>query len=266
MTKGVHGFDIYLQVPIEAGTASPEQFLAGAIPALIQVKGTMRERISVELRVWRKLLEAPCPSFFLIYQYADRSSLQPKRVVLLHLSGKLLEAAAARIWKADAGEGARAGQTMDLVWDEVDELSPPTASTLVDRLRTAIGEPSRYVRSKLAARESAGRGERPFKFHVRRSGPSLFEIDRQAAEFAVGLRAELPLDLVYAFEERFGVKRSLTGTSSADGAVLSWPGDEPPMEACTLILVDTVSGEELTLHARVAVSVRVSPGLGRMRR
>lgn len=250
-TPDLHGFDLYVQVP-----AAAEQLLFGTGAAVVQVKGTTGRRVSVELSVWKALIEVPLPAFFLVYWYPSKAKLEPTRAFLVHVDGALLEAAVERIWKS--GGRSLAKQKMDLTWKAAHELAPVTAERFVAALHSSIGTPSEYASRKVETRQRAGHSARPITVVMRRSSAN---VDVEMAEFAVGLRRELRADRMEMFETRFGAKRPLPDKSAIDGATMSWPEEGPPMEAAEVRFINHRTGDETCVSARVAVSTRVFPWL-----
>jgi len=68
---------------------------------LLQVKGTERAFVDVTLDVWKKLIEAPLPAFFVVAKYA-RGQPKPDAFYVVHVSGECAARAAERLWQFEA--------------------------------------------------------------------------------------------------------------------------------------------------------------------
>jgi hypothetical protein len=206
----VEGWDLLIRIHPPTSTQAALDMREGDISVLVQVKSTVADaaRSDVTLSNWERLAKHPLPSFYAIVVYDPaqygNDILQINDVFLVHVDGTWISKTLARL--RTPNELPPHKQTMALVWTEANKLSPPYDTSLVRQLATDVGGGLEYIATKIRWLQQTGFEDRPMKIYIETAKmPGYDSVDRQMAEFAVGLLNHLPSKLVKAELTRFGL-------------------------------------------------------------
>lgn len=202
------GWDFFLEFPfLEPERGRPWDTASPRIQCLIQVKGkdlnslTQKQR-NVKLDNWQKLIYAPLPAFFVIYEF-DGSVLQT--AYLVHVDKQWMEKGLQRLRQARHGESTPLHkQSMTLTWSDDDKIEPTTGRGLASAILQHIGHDfDTYVEEKQKSRLGAG-SPIPFLMHVRGGEySSVDEMYTDLVDFALGIK-ESEFSVTIEKDVRFG--------------------------------------------------------------
>lgn len=254
------GWDLIFEFPPEPGHSWPE-FSAPELTCKVQVKGTRatHRRRGVSLANWIRFLKDPLPCFFLVLEY-EPGATSCSRAFLVHVGSSLVHQILKRA-REDASRQhkrtkRRPNGTMDLTWSEADQLPSLGGAALTDTIRRNVGHMHEYARRKMEWHDTVGfdGGRYRIKFRT----PNTAETNDLIADFAVGLRDDLPVGHVTRTEVRFGIPRTIG--EAVSNAFIEIPR-RPSLGPSTVSITSRTKGESVLFSAKTYASASLFPDL-----
>lgn len=153
------GWDFVLEFPQAESSDSPLDLRPPEISCLVQVKTTAsdRQRRSIRLDHWERLVKYPLPAFYLVIVYG-RESNDVKEAYLVHIGKKWTEKVLKRLRMLgpNADESIRR-KTLDLTWSDRERIMPLNGLGLEAAIRSYIGDRlDTYVNEKAQILQDVG--------------------------------------------------------------------------------------------------------------
>ena len=198
------GWDLIAEVPGQ-NRSHPEARPAG-LTCFLQIKGTRSEsgRISIKLDNWEHAVKRPIPFFFVIVEYAGNDV---KSVAVVHVDQAWTAKVMQRLRSVDVDSAESIHKlSMSLTWSDSDKLGPDRGADLERRIREAIGtDQGQYIQRKISWLDDP---ESTIRVTLETRLPTDEAAFRAMADFAVGLRKELPVNILRIDRQCFGVTTS----------------------------------------------------------
>lgn len=213
VTYDTEGWDYFLQFPFETEVSVPTlDQRASRIECLVQVKGTddsEKNRESISLSNWERLIRSPLPAFFLVIDYGLQN--QPVKAYLIHVDKKWISSVLHRLRELDSVDAQRLHKkTLDLTWTEDDKIELLEGDGLKKSILAQIPEGMDvYFKQKLEARENAG-DPTPALLKFTASFDSEEKFWNTLVDFAIGIKEDIPVSkLILQEDVRFGIPASV---------------------------------------------------------
>ncbi len=204
------GWDVLLELPM-VRLANPSfslDLLPGALSCKVQVKTTMSDnaRISLKLSNWHLMVTDSTPWF--VARIVLDESLQVVDRHLIHVNEHWTASVLKRMRELDVCEAERLHKhELELKWNDDERLDAPEAEALEQRLRDAIGtDATAYAGTKKRWWQRVGYDESRRKRVQFTPGESPDFLEEQA-DFAIGLRARLPIARMRVEDLRFDLPK-----------------------------------------------------------
>ncbi|MBI5301481.1 MAG: hypothetical protein HY868_05035 [Chloroflexi bacterium] len=251
------GWDFLLQFPPTLPVAGvPLDLRATRIECFVQVKGieTTRQRKSITLSNWEKLVGSPLPAFFLIIEFGKEND--PQHAYLVHVNEEWIAKVLKRLRELPDTEKESLNQhTLDLTWSMADRIDTLNGKGLSTAIRRHIGNDfDKYVQKKKNLREKVGHNaDAIFKF-TSTGFKSVYDMHEQWMDFAIGLRDSLPVS-TFTIEKqvRFGIPAE--HIEHQDGMV----SITPLGKSVTLLISNTEKSKESRFHAMLYTPTSFDP-------
>lgn len=257
------GWDFLVEIP-DIETTLPADVHGPWQTAKVQVKGVHShvERKSVKLDNWAHAVRDLTPFFFVVVVIDDsvHESPQVTAAFLAHVDEARCSHVLKRLRDQTDDSPALHEQTVDLVWRPNEELAHEPAPSLVQRLRTTIGHPHKYMSEKLRWFQTAGYQEEPVRVKISPLSGELDVVLGMVADFAIGLRRRLPIRSMEVIDERFDSPRSIAPFQGAVPDYIEMSGLRPNLKVrLDLGLLD--HSDEMSLQCDAYVSTLIFPQL-----
>jgi len=222
------GWDYLLEWPQRTKFRSGEiSFPLDRRPAplqcLLQVKSTeKRQRASVKLSVWDRLVQTPLPCFFLVLEFDWKT--EPQRAYLVHLDKEWIRRVLQRLREISAKGGAVElnRKTLDLRWNQRDQLSSPDGQALRQAVQNHVGgSMADYVSRKRKLVESVGYEDTYKRLNITSRPPTDWRGDPEdvLVDWALGLLPYIAFDTAELFDLRFGIPAPQPDEVSGAGSI-----------------------------------------------
>lgn len=218
VSQDLLGWDYHLQLPRTPSTighaldARPPE-----ASCFVQVKTTVKSRRSwsIRLSVWERLTKERRPVFFFV-ALLHPSTKHLQTAFLVHLGPDLMAEVLRELRSVPTDEAsALHKRSLALRWAEKDKVVPLTGARLREMIAHHIGSDILgYEQEKQRLLQTLGYPKHPIRFTFNVVGSSADEVHRMLAEFSVGLRTQLPVELTRLTSERFGIEQPLDSSSA----------------------------------------------------
>lgn len=203
------GWDFILQFPEVLPGDSPLDLIQPRIECFVQVKGvgTAKNRLSLPLSNWMKLVFSPLPAFFLIIDYGNNNT-DPEQAYMVAVDETVISNVMKRLRQISPNAPASLQKkTLDLVWKEENRLMSLDGKGLQSAIQNHIGNDfGTYILEKDRLRKEIGINT-PFLARFSLCQMKIYDnLREQQVDFAVGLIDEIPISkLVIEENIRFGI-------------------------------------------------------------
>lgn len=243
-TEDRTGWDFVVELPPSNAQSRP-------VTCKVQVKtvGADVTSIPIALSHWRNMVRDHVPWFVVVISIDDAD--RTRAVHLLSVEGTVIDRAVKSLARTSKVKLSKRVMTVNVA-----DCRAVGESQIFDEIRTVIGDPVDYLQKKVAtlalAQEKAleTRGQLTFEFSSRE------EFIRHAAEFAVGLRTELPFRRFTLAERSLGVDGRKVDHGT--GGTISIP-ELPSMGTSTVVLKKPERALRLAREFETRTSLQVFP-------
>jgi len=208
------GWDFLLEWPTEDHNRASGRITLDRQPSplqcLIQVKSTDqgRQRCSVKLSNWFRMVRTPLPTFFLVLVFAGEDECQD--AYLVHVGEREIRKTLERIRKVSVEQGRATlnKYTLDLSWGENDRLPSFGGACLEQAVRRYVhGSLEDYVKEKLELVNTVGYEEQISEIKVQLRAPEGWSGDPEdlLVDFLLGLVPHLEIESGEMTDVRFGI-------------------------------------------------------------
>lgn len=244
------GWDYWLEFPTNLDAdAVPWDKQSTGHKCVVQVKGTQstRRRRSVKLSVWNQLVKRPLPAFFVIIHFNDAGD-HVEHAYLVHVGESEIRRVLERLREASLDSDGRPlnKRTLDLTWNDENQLSPPYPSSLSEAISDFIGDSlDDYIQWKLELKNSVGYGEVVGDLKVKLRIPDEYKDHPEdlLIDWSLGLVEEIDVIEGEFGDVRFNKRVPIIGADDLESGILRT--DRTPVATGILSF-------ESTKHHRIA--------------
>jgi len=251
-TYDKEGWDYFLQFPFETEASVPTlDQRPSRVECFVQVKGTddsEKNRKSISLSNWERLIRNPLPAFFLIIDYSLKN--QPVNAYLIHVDKKWIISVLHRLRELGSDDAQRLHKkTLDLTWTEDDKIEFLEGDGLKKAILAYIPEGmSIYIKQKQESQENVG-DPTPALLEFTAVFATQEEFWNSLVDFAIGLRENIPISKFTLQEDiRFGIPASVKNETEGLLSIT-----KQPVIDCTVTFINElntlVSSFSAELHA-----------------
>ncbi len=222
-TSDREGWDFLLQFPPEPPTPGvPLDLRTTRIECFVQVKGigtSTRQRKSVELSNWDKLVGSPLPAFFLVVEFGTEEV--PQNAYLIHVNEEWIARVLKRLRELPESERESLNKhTLDLTWSLTNRIDSLNGRGLESEIRRHVGSNfDTYVQNKEKLRETVGRTSDAIIQFTSAEFKNVHDMHEEWVDFAIGLRNSISTSKITIDKQvRFGIP---TERIEHEGGVIS---------------------------------------------